>query len=88
MVSIQTAVIPVSNTRPTRIKVWAGDRKAKIYSRDRWQGDDAAVHFGAVQQYVTDCGFRFGGEVVSGGTRDGYAFCFVDSDRFTIQAEK
>lgn len=85
MTSIQTAYVAPTNTKGCRIKVWAGDRPAKIYSRELFhQQSDEARHFAAVQRYCDDCGFKWAGEMVCGGTREGYVFCFADSDRFTL----
>lgn len=94
MTSIQTAYLPPTNTKGLRIKVWAGDRTAKIYSRESFhaQGDEAR-HFEAVQRYCKDSGFKWTGELVCGGTREGYVFVFAkhsngaDTDRFTLTSE-
>lgn len=91
MTSIQTAYVPATNTRGTRIKVWAGDRPAKIYTREslKAQGDEQRA-FEAVQRYCKDCGFKWTGDMVCGGTREGYVFVFTkygdhsDVERFTL----
>ena len=80
--SISTHVIPASNTKPKRIvaKHTGGGKIIISYPMEDMRPE--AAHFVAARALAKR--LDWSGRMVSGGTPDGYVFCFVDSAQFTI----
>ena len=78
MKAIQTKYLAATNTRGSRIKATAGNMSATVPYNHAMS--DEAVHFEAVKELVKkNCLDWDISEMVFGGIRDGYVFCFPES---------
>lgn len=80
MLAIMTAIIPASNTRPTRIKAYTCNGHRLVVSRDDSLGD-VQQHLAAAQQLIR-AQLRHAPDastMVYGGTEKGYVFCWPQS---------
>jgi len=78
MKAIETKYLAATNTRGSRIKATAGNMSATV-PYDHALSDEA-VHFEAVKELVKKKGLDWDiSEMVFGGIRDGYVFCFPES---------
>ena len=80
MKAILTKIIPATNTKPTRIKAYTEGGNAITLSwseadaADRTQGE---AHLYAAQRLAEKMGRP--GDLIGGGTIEGYCFVFADS---------
>lgn len=85
MKAIQTKYMPATNTRGSRIKAIAeGVKPLSIPYPHELSG--SAVHAAAAVALCRRMGWK--GTLVSGGMPDqsGEVFCFMDSEKFEVQA--
>lgn len=80
MLAIMTAIIPASNTRPTRIKAYTCNGHRLVASRDDSLGD-VERHLAVAQRLIREQ-LRHAPDastMVYGGTEKGYVFCWPQS---------
>ena len=77
MKAIETKYIPASNTKPSRIKAFTEGGNSLTVSFPMDLDGEGAYRYAAelLQQKM-----KWPGRLVGGGTKAGYAFCFVQSD--------
>ena len=80
MVAIEAKYYPATNTKGARIRVKAGDRPAKFYSAHSGRGDETnGAYRAAVRDYNKSMNWQ--GEMIEGGTEDGFVYVFAQGDR-------
>ncbi len=80
MQAIITKFLPHTNNRPSRIKAMTGSGKDKvIYSLTHAVGTDAQNHMSAANLLKEEMGWNDFGQLIQGGTKDGYVFVFNSS---------
>lgn len=80
MVAIEAKYYPATNTKGARIRVKAGDRKPRFYSAYAGRGDEPnGAYRAAVREYNKSMNWQ--GEMIEGGTENGFVYVFADSDR-------
>lgn len=83
MNAITTKYLPASNVKGSRIKATAGNGQSIIISYPHEYGEERAAAEAAIQlcikmNWLPEEGSKYGFDsLVGGGTKDGYAFCFV-----------
>jgi len=80
MVAIEAKYYPATNTKGARIRVKAGDRKARFYSAYAGPGDEAnGAYRSAVRDYNKAMNWQ--GEMIEGGTENGFVYVFAEGER-------
>jgi len=78
MIAIQTKYLPATNTKGSRVKAFTNDFNVTIpfdYSLN-----DEKVYFKAVKELIKKYKLDWNiSEMVYGGVKNGYVFCFKDS---------
>lgn len=86
MKAILTKIIPCTNTKPTRIKAYTegGNSLTLSYNACDTESDGPpSAHLTAAQSLCRK--MQWTGELIGGGTPDGYCFVFAQS---TIRSKK
>ncbi len=79
MKAISTKYLPATNTRGSRIKAHDSDGHSVTIGYPH-ELSGAAVHAKAAVSLCLKMGWE--GDLISGGTKDGYVFVFAESERF------
>ena len=79
MKAIITKYLPATNTRGSRVKAYDGDGHSVTIGYPH-ELSGAAVHAKAAVSLCLKMGWE--GDLIAGGTKDGYVFVFADAERF------
>ena len=82
MIAIQTKYLGPTNNRGSRIKAWTCNGHSITVGYDYSLSDGAEVHSAAAVALARKMGWS--GQMISGGTNQGYVFVFADSEAFDV----